>query len=90
MRNGILFLSMAAATTQASEAQFNVVAGPVAWDGLARFFAQGSSETGMMVVLAAATILFQFMRRYRAFESGRTRMSGYAMLQGGAVAPTRA
>jgi hypothetical protein len=90
MRIGILFLSMVAATTQASESHFNVVAGPVEWEGLARLLATGSSETGMMVALATATVLFQFVRKYRAFESGRTRMSEYAMLKGGAAGPTQA
>jgi hypothetical protein len=55
-------------------------------NGLIRFFSEGAAEPGLMIVLAAATVMMQVVRRYRAAENIRTRMIRPAMLSGMAAA----
>lgn len=57
-------------------------------NGLIRFFSEGAAEPGLMIVLAAATVMMQVMRRYRAAENIRARMITPVVLPGVTAATT--
>jgi len=71
MRNGVLWLSLFATTTQASQPRSGTAPDPHLLDGFANLFAQTSAEPKMMVALAAGTVLIQFVRKYRTHRPAR-------------------
>jgi hypothetical protein len=74
MRRFALVMLTIPAIMQATELQVASSQDSVAQDGLAVLLSRGGAEPGMMVVLAAATIVLQFVRKYRADRSSRTRV----------------
>ncbi len=88
MRSSFLLLSMVAASALAGETRFVEVQGASAWDAVAHFLSRGAAEPGMMVALAAATVLLQFVRKYRTDRNSRARMFEPATLQGNVPATT--